>query len=100
MSSTPTAQIPYTEYPEYKKHAKLKGSKITVRKASRQYGVPSPTISRWTARGLITVLERTAREIYLDQADVAYCAEIHRRNGGAGKWLFNEDRTPYIPAAR
>ncbi len=100
VNNGPALEKHYTEYPEYKKHAKLKGVKITIQEASREYGVPAPTISRWVSRNLITVLQRTAREIYLDRADMAYCAEIHRQNSGAGKWLFNQDRTPYVATTK
>lgn len=98
--SKPIDGIRYTDLPQYKKHAKYKGMRISLREASRLYKIPIKTISRWTLRGLITVLERTDREIYIDRADVAYCAEIRSERRGAGHWLFNEDRTPYIPTTR
>jgi hypothetical protein len=96
----PLARICYTDLPQYKKHARLKGSKISQREASRLYKIPVNTISQWTARGLINVLERTDREMYIDQADVAYCAEIRAERRGSGYWLFNRDRTPYVPTTR
>ena len=96
----PMDRVCYTDLPQYKKHARWKGVKITVREASRLYKLPANTISQWTTRGLISVLERTEREIYLDRADVAYCAEIRAERQGSGHWLFNADRTPYVPTTR
>ncbi len=86
----------YTDLPEYKRHAKWKGQEITVREASREFKVPTNTISQWVGRNLITVLRRTEREIYLDKADVAYCALIREQRRGSGRWLFNQDRTPHV----
>jgi hypothetical protein len=100
MSDAPIKDLPYTEYPQYKKHAKWKGVPITLSGASRTFGVPHPTISRWVSRNLITVLRRTKRELYLDKADAAYCAEIRREKSGPGKWLFNDDRTPFVTQTR
>lgn len=96
----PITNVCYTDLQEYKKHARWKGTKITLRDASRMYHVPVGTISRWTNRGLITVIERTDREVYLDRADIAYCAEIRAERQGAGHTLFNPDRTPYVPTTR
>lgn len=96
MSTASTSKIPYTAYPEYKKHAKWKGVPITIREASRQFGIPARTISRWAQKDDITTLRRTKREVYVDKADVAYAAEIRRQKPGAGRWLFRDDRTPHI----
>ena len=97
MSTTPIKDLKYTDLPQYKKHAKWKGTPITASEAARVFRVHQVTISRWAEKNLITILERTDREIYLDKADVAYCLEIYRERRGAGKWLFNPDRTPFIP---
>lgn len=97
---TPTVDIAHvkkTDLPQYKKHAHLKGVKISVREASREFDIPAPTLSRWATRGIIKILERTEREVYLDKADVAYSAEIYKERSGSGKWIFNDDGTPYIP---
>jgi hypothetical protein len=68
-----------------------------MRAAARHYGIPNQTISRWASRGIIRIVSRTAREIYLDNADMAYCAEIYfTRRASQGRWLFNKDGTPYI----
>jgi hypothetical protein len=98
---TPTVDIAHikkTDLPQYKKHAHLKGKKISVSEASREYNIPKPTISRWAKRGLIKILERTDREVYLDMADVAYCSEIYKEKKGQGTWMFNDDGTPYVPS--
>jgi len=93
-AQTPT---PKEELPEYKKHAHLKGQAIWLGEAERKYEIPHKTISRWASSGIIRRLGMEGNKVMLDEADVAYCAEIHRQRGGQGKWLFNPDGTPYRP---
>ena len=95
--------IPQTieDTPEYKKHADLKGQKISIGDASRKYNVPHRTISRWKDRNIIPVLGTGKnRRIFLDESYVAYCAEIYKSRPGAGKWLFDENGLPYVPETR
>jgi hypothetical protein len=100
MTQRSLSDLKYTDLPQYKKHSKWKGIKITMREASRLFDIPHQTISRWVSKNYITVLEHKPREVYLDKADVAYCAEILHERSGSGKWLFNSDRTPYVPLTR
>ena len=89
------AQIRKEDLPEYKKHAHLAGVGIHVREASRKYGVPHPTISRWVQRGIIRVIGQEANRVLIDEADTAYCVEVWRANRGSGRWLFDENGLPY-----
>ncbi|HLF03220.1 MAG TPA: hypothetical protein VI547_14650 [Anaerolineales bacterium] len=81
--------------------AHLKGKPIWVAEAARKYGIPHQTISRWMTRGYIKQVGRDeshSQKILLDEADVAYCAEVYRVYSSKGRrWLFNDDGTPYIP---
>jgi hypothetical protein len=95
-----TKSLPETieETPEYKKHADLKGQKISIGEAARKYDTPHQTISRWKDRGFIPVLGHGSnRRIFLDEAYVAYCVEVKENRPGSGKWLFDEDGLPYVP---
>ncbi|HEB64772.1 MAG TPA: hypothetical protein ENJ02_04435 [Chloroflexi bacterium] len=83
--------------PEYQKFAHLAGNPIWLGKASRIYAIPGPTISRWAKKGLVRILGKDGQKVLIDEADIAYCAEIYRQRGGQGKWLFNPDGTPYEP---
>jgi predicted site-specific integrase-resolvase len=85
------------DLPEYKKHAHLKGTPIWISEASRKYSVPNPTITVWAQRGLIKFLGYEKNRKLLDEADVAYCAEIYHQRRGQGKWLFDKDGLPYKP---
>jgi excisionase family DNA binding protein len=85
------------DLPEYRDHAHLKGVEIGVNEASRRYGVSNRTIGRWVKQGYIACLRRDGQRVLIDEADVAYCARIHRTRGGQGRWLFNQDGTPYTP---
>jgi len=96
----PTPPTPKEELPEYKKHGHLKGQELGVAEAGRKYHIPYTTINGWVKHGYIARLGRLGQKILLDEADVAYCAEIYRERGSQGRWLFNPDGTPYIPETR
>jgi hypothetical protein len=95
MTAYPITMTTKTDLPEYQRHAHLKGHPISIGNASRKYGIPQPTISRWVSRGIITKLGMDKNRVLIDEADIAYCAEIRSQNPGAGRWLFNPDGTPY-----
>jgi hypothetical protein len=85
------------DLPEYQRHAHLKGVEIWVREAERKYGISTTTILKWVNAGYISRLSDDGYRTFIDEADVAYCAEIYNKRGGQGKWLFNRDGTPYKP---
>ncbi len=85
------------DLPEYKLFANLRGRPIWISKAAREYAVTQQTISNWVKAGVIKQLGREGNKVLIDEADVAYCAEIYRQRGGQGKTLFNSDGTPYKP---
>ncbi len=87
--------LPKEERPEYKKYAHLCGVKILASEASRRYGVSTQSISNWVKAGYIKMIERSTKRVWIDEADIAYCAEVYKSNPGQGKWLFNSDGTPY-----
>lgn len=87
--------------PEYKAVAHLRGCGIGVNQASKKYGVPNPTISRWLDKGYIRRLSGETlkgQRVLIDEADMAYCAAIYHQNPGQGKSIFNPDGTPYKKA--
>mgnify|MGYP005814068585 CR=1 FL=1 len=76
--------------PEYQAHAELRGRPIALREASRKYDVPLSTLARWRRHGLICTLGAgKGKRIWVDEADVAYCAEIRRKYGTPGRTLFD-----------
>ncbi len=85
------------DLPEYKKHAHLKGVPIWISEAERKYGVANPTISVWVKRGIIKVIGYDKNRKLIDEADMAYCAEIYNQRRGQGKWLFDKNGLPYKP---
>jgi hypothetical protein len=91
----PQNPIPKEELPEYQKHAHLKGQAIWQSEAARKYNISSKTISRWVSAGIIKSLGMDGNKMLIDEADMAYCAEIYHQRSGQGKWLFNKDGTPY-----
>ena len=90
---------PKEQLPEYMKHAHLKNTPIWISDAARKYDIPNPTIVRWVSKGIIKRLGTDKNKVLIDQADMAYCAEIYHHHRGQGKWLFNHDGTPYVPRA-
>ncbi len=85
---------PKEQLPEYRKHAHLKGMGIGINEAAKKYGVPSSTVRRWMERGYITRLGQEGRKVLLDEADIAYCAELYRQRGGR-RWILDQDGRPY-----
>jgi hypothetical protein len=86
--------------------AHLRGQAISAseasRKYSKKYGIPIPyqNFSRWADSGYIAIKSRGYR-LQLDEADVAYCAEIYaekyKEYDGQmqGVPVFDEDGNPY-----
>jgi hypothetical protein len=86
------------DLPEYKKHAHLRGAPIWISEAERVYNIPNPTISRWVQMGVIKKLGTRGNKVMIDQADMAYCAEIyHSRQAKQGRRLFKKNGLPYKP---
>ncbi len=83
------------ELEEYKQFAHLAGEKIWTSEAARKYGVPHPTLSRWTQAGHIKKVDSDGYKTYLKEQDVAYCAFVYEERGGRGKRIFNKDGVPY-----
>lgn len=96
-AQTLTLNMQKDSLPEYIKFRHLKGVAISIGNASRKYNIPHPTISRWVKRGLVEQLGMDKNRVLIDEADIAYCAEISSHRPGRGKWLFNPDGSPYIP---
>ncbi len=94
-SVIPTPPTPKEQLPEYMKHQHLKGVPIWLSEAARKYDIAQVTINQWRAKGYIKTLGMDRNRVLVDEADVAYCAEIYHQRGGQGKWLFNPDGTPY-----
>ncbi len=79
------SSLPKKDRPEYKKHAHLAGVGILVSEASRKYDLTTPTISRWIQKGYISVLHKSSRRTYIDEADIAYLATLYHADPGQGK---------------
>jgi hypothetical protein len=76
----------------------LCGKPITVTEAAEKYDLHRDTVLEWKKREYITVLKSGYR-MELDEAEVAYCAEIyHQRQttgGTRGVPLLDENGLPY-----
>lgn len=85
------------DLPEWKKHAHLKGAEIGVGEGARKYDIPVSTLHRWAIKSIVKIVGREGQKVLLDEADVAYAAEVYRERGGQGRWLFDESGLPYKP---
>ena len=85
------------DLPEYKKHEHLDGKEVGINEGAINYEVPYTTLYRWYKKGLIERLGKKGQKVLLDEADVAYCAEIYHDRGTQGRKIFNADGTPYQP---
>lgn len=76
----------------------LVGESITVNDAADRYLINRRTIVEWCGRGYINILKpgQPGIAMYLDHADVAYCAYVyHHRRGLSGVPLLDQDGNPY-----
>lgn len=87
------------------KFANLRGQKISASEASRKYSkkygisIANELFSRWSRLGYID--RESGYRLQLDEADVAYCAEVyaqkHKEYEGRlrGVRIFDEEGNPY-----
>jgi hypothetical protein len=87
--------LPKEALPEYRENEKLRGMPISISEAGRKYRLNTSTLTRWMQRGLIRQLGKYGRKTLLDEADVAYCAQVYLLNSGQGKWVFDESGRRY-----
>ncbi|MEA2008851.1 MAG: hypothetical protein U9O54_06990 [Chloroflexota bacterium] len=89
------------DLPEYQQFAHLAGETTWIGKASRDYDIPQPTISRWTNDELIRVVRNEGQKKILDSQDVAYCAfiyqEFQEEGETRGRRIFDDNGLPYKP---
>ena len=84
------------DLPEYKMHAHLKGEEIGMNEAARKYKIGTVTIYGWVKKGIISIIRREGQKVLINEADVAYCAEVyHSRGGSQGKRIFDRNGLPY-----
>jgi len=59
---------------------------ISIRVASRKYGIPHPTLSVWVnKKGYVPIILRTQNALYVDEGKLAKIIELYKRNPGQGK---------------
>jgi hypothetical protein len=81
------------------KFGKLRERPITVSEASQKYRVPGSTIREWIPLEYVHIINSGGYPMKLDEAEVAYCAEIYHERKAAGirsgAPLLDEDGLPY-----
>jgi hypothetical protein len=78
----------------------LKGQPIALPEASERYGIPKTTLFNWKSSEFVTVLKDDGYRVYLDEADVAYCARVYQQRKASGfssrgVRLLDEHGAPY-----
>ncbi len=77
------------------KFARLRENPITISEATERYQVPRTTLLGWIELEYVKVIDR-GYPMRIDEADVAYCAEIYRERGAKrGVRIFDENGNPY-----
>jgi hypothetical protein len=66
----------------------LAGKPISLSEAAKRHNVPRSTVEKWLEKGYIEVLDQDAYPMTVDEADVAYCANIYRERKQAGTGFF------------
>ncbi len=83
------ARMPISQRPEYAQFSHLEGKPISLSDASRNYGIPHQTISRWVSHGYINKLGQDGRRVLIDEAELATCIAIYKSSEGSqGRWVF------------
>lgn len=77
------AQVALNTQPEYAEFSHMAGLPISLSEAFRKYGILQATSSRWVARGILHVVGRGSKELFVDEAEMATLAKIYRESGGA-----------------
>jgi len=78
--------------PHKEDFAHLRGQRITVPEAAKEFGVPYTTLHGWIKAGYLVPVGREGKYRHiLDKADVAYLAAVYRRireqGYKGGRWL-------------
>ena len=81
-------------------YADLVGVPITLKDAAEKYGVHKQTIYGWVKYYKYVRILRKGYKIEVDEADVAYCANIYQKRqqsglGTSGAPLLHKDGRPY-----
>jgi len=58
---------------------------ISLRAASRKYGIHSATLSRWRKKHSIPIILRTSNEMFVDEKRLLEVINIYKSNPGQGK---------------
>ena len=90
---------PKEKLPIYQKHANLKDKWISASRAVKKYKIPRSTLFQWNYL-IGPILLKTKQQgnlILFNEADVAYCAEVHKKHAVKGRPTFNADGTPFTP---
>jgi DNA-binding transcriptional MerR regulator len=65
----------------------LRGNEISINEAARKYEINPPTLLKWMQAGYISSLNNDGYRLYVDEANVAYCAEVYHKKRGEKRTL-------------
>ena len=63
---------------------------ICILDAAKKYGVSQQTISNWVKQGYISIIEKTAWRIYIDEQEVIKVVKLYKQSPGMGKWTLKK----------
>ena len=80
-----------------KHYAELAGEATWISEAARKYDVPNPSVTRWVQAGFIKKMGVDKNRLLISEQDVAFYADVHKKFGGQGRRLFDENGLPQRP---
>jgi len=69
------------DYDLLETNKKLLGKAIKMTEAARKYGIRESTLSSWIDRGVVRIIQRKGRYVYIDEGQVAIFALRKRGKG-------------------
>ena len=88
------ASTPQKDLTKRERFAKLENNYLIQRQAALKYKIPFMTLYRWAQNQKLIRTKNSDENILVNEADVAYCAQMRKkRGGGKGKQTFKDDGT-------
>ena len=79
VSTVTAAANIITEEIRPEQYTHLRGKRIRLMEASREYGVEQPNLTNWVNYGYIQVLDQGFQRLEIDAADAKYVADVFNR---------------------
>jgi hypothetical protein len=79
------------------KYPELAGKTTWISQAAREYQVPHQSIVRWIQAGYIQKFGKEQNRLLISEQDTAFYSDMHKKFGGRGRQLFDDNGLPQRP---